>query len=59
MSAVKMSIGQFTEIVLGFLARVLRENPVREQVTILMLEKRFFPILMFTLQSAADFTRKT
>ena len=41
-SAVKMSIGQFTEIVLGFLARVVRENPVREQVTIVMFEKGFF-----------------
>ena len=41
-SAVKMSIGQFTEIVLGFLARVVRENPVREQVTIVMFEKSFF-----------------
>ena len=35
-SAVKMSICQFIEIVLGFLARVVRANPVREQVTIVM-----------------------
>ena len=41
-SAVKMSNSQFTEIVLGFLARVVRENPVREQVTIVMSEKSFF-----------------
>ena len=39
-SAVKMSICQFTEIVLGFLARVVRANPVREQVTIVMSEKK-------------------
>ena len=41
-SAVKMFICQFTEIVLGFLARVVRANPVREQVTIIMSEKSFF-----------------
>ena len=41
-SAVKMSICQFSEIVLGFLARVVRANPVREQVTIVMSEKSFF-----------------
>ena len=58
-SAVKMSICQFTEIVLGFLARVVRANPLREQVTIVMSEKKFLPISMSTLQSAADFTRKT
>ena len=54
-----MSICQFTEIVLGFLARVVRANPVREQVTIVMSEKKFLPISMSTLQSTADFTRKT
>ena len=58
-SAVKMSICQFTEVVLGFLARVVRANPVREQVTIVMSKKTFLPISMTTLQSAADFTRKT
>ena len=41
-SAVKMSICQFTEIVLGFLARVVRADPVSEQVTIVMSEKSFF-----------------
>ena len=37
-----MSICQFTEIVLGFLARVVRADPVSEQVTIVMSEKSFF-----------------
>ena len=58
-SAVKMSICQFTEIVLGFLARVVCANPVREQVTIVMSEKKFLPISMPALRSAANFTRKT
>ena len=58
-SAVNMSICQFTEIVLLFLARVVRAIPVREQVMIIMSAKRVLPISMSTLQSAADFTRKT
>ena len=58
-SAVKISIRQFTEIFFGFLAQVVRANPVREQVTIAMSKKKFLPISMSTLQSAADFTRKT
>ena len=41
-SAVKMSICQFTEIAVICLARVVRANPVRKQVTIVMSEKRFF-----------------
>ena len=53
-----MSICQFTEIVLGFLAQVVRANPFHEQVTIVIPEKKFLPISMPTLQSAADFTRK-
>ena len=56
-SAVKMSICQFTEIVLGFLAQVVRANPVREQVTIVTSEK-FHSISMCILQSAAVLYKK-
>ena len=38
-SAVKMSICQITEISLGFLARVVWANPIREQVMIATSEK--------------------
>ena len=41
-SAVKMFICQHTEIVLKFLARVVRANSKCEQVTIVMSKKSFF-----------------
>ena len=41
-SPAKMSICQFSEIVLGFLSQVVRATPVCEQVAIVMSEKSFF-----------------